>query len=202
MSGGYLSKDRAHLAELQRQRRQRMTRIDYMPDADALAAIEAKRATCRPGSMAATNSAVIDAIVREWAILAGFAKSPAKRPELSDTSRGRASASDFEPGRNNVTSTRAGVRANDSGAARSFCPNRAGVRARTTPAMLTVPRAGANKSGRVPCGARRRRDGQPCEALSVPGKRRCKWHGGCSTGPRTSEGKARALANLRQNRKP
>ncbi|WP_082542696.1 HGGxSTG domain-containing protein [Rhodanobacter sp. Root561] len=51
---------------------------------------------------------------------------------------------------------------------------------------------------RVPCGARRRRDGHPCEALSVPGKRRCKWHGGCSTGPRTAEGKARVAANLRK----
>lgn len=54
--------------------------------------------------------------------------------------------------------------------------------------------------GRVPCGARRRRDGKPCEALSVPGKRRCKWHGGCATGPKTPEGKARAAANLRKPR--
>lgn len=48
------------------------------------------------------------------------------------------------------------------------------------------------------CGARRRSDGQPCQAPCVPGKKRCKWHGGCSTGPRTEEGKERALANLRQ----
>jgi hypothetical protein len=72
--------------------------------------------------------------------------------------------------------------------------------------IVTQLRAGANKSGklaplqRVPCGGRRRRDGKPCEALSVPGKRRCRWHGGCSTGPKTSEGKARALTNLRQFR--
>lgn len=59
-------------------------------------------------------------------------------------------------------------------------------------------RAGANDFGglRVPCSGKRRRDGQPCEALSVPGKRRCKWHGGCSTGPRTVEGKAKVTANL------
>src|ERR1700685_1137438 len=68
-------------------------------------------------------------------------------------------------------------------------------------------RAGAIKSGRlgpmqrVPCGGKRRRDGKPCEALSVPGKRRCKWHGGFSTGPKTAEGKAKALANLRQNQR-
>lgn len=49
---------------------------------------------------------------------------------------------------------------------------------------------------RVPCGGRRRRDGQPCEALSVPGKRRCRWHGGMSTGPKTPEGKARVTMNL------
>jgi hypothetical protein len=49
---------------------------------------------------------------------------------------------------------------------------------------------------RVVCGGRRRRDGKPCEALSVPGKRRCRWHGGASTGPRTAEGKATVTANL------
>ena len=56
------------------------------------------------------------------------------------------------------------------------------------------------RDNRVICGARRRRDGQPCEALSVPGKKRCKWHGDCSTGPRTVEGKARVAANLRKRR--
>lgn len=49
---------------------------------------------------------------------------------------------------------------------------------------------------RVRCGARRRRDGKPCEALNVPGKRRCRWHGGMSTGPRTPEGKAKVAKNL------
>lgn len=63
-------------------------------------------------------------------------------------------------------------------------------------------RAGANNlaSLRVPCGGKRRRDGQPCDALSVPGKRRCKWHGGCSTGPRTVTGKAKVTANLPRRR--
>jgi hypothetical protein len=51
---------------------------------------------------------------------------------------------------------------------------------------------------RVVCGARRRRDGKPCEALSVPGRRRCKWHGGMSTGPRTAAGRAKVTANLRR----
>lgn len=52
------------------------------------------------------------------------------------------------------------------------------------------------RENRVVCGARRRGDGQPCQALSVPGKKRCRWHGGMSTGPRTAEGKAKCAANL------
>ena len=52
------------------------------------------------------------------------------------------------------------------------------------------------RDDRVVCGGRRRCDGQPCQALSVPGKKRCKWHGGCSTGPRTADGKARVSSNL------
>ncbi|WP_429000735.1 HGGxSTG domain-containing protein [Stenotrophomonas rhizophila] len=50
------------------------------------------------------------------------------------------------------------------------------------------------------CGARRRRDGKPCKAPNEPGKTRCRWHGGLSTGPRTTTGRARALQNLRQFR--
>lgn len=40
---------------------------------------------------------------------------------------------------------------------------------------------------RVPCGAKTRK-GAPCRCLSEPGKRRCKFHGGMSTGARTAEG--------------
>jgi transcriptional regulator with XRE-family HTH domain len=43
---------------------------------------------------------------------------------------------------------------------------------------------------RVVCGARTRKD-QPCRLLSEPGRKRCKFHGGKSTGPRTAEGRAR-----------
>lgn len=38
------------------------------------------------------------------------------------------------------------------------------------------------------------------EALSVPGRRRCKWHGGCSTGPRPANGKAKVAENLPTHR--
>lgn len=43
---------------------------------------------------------------------------------------------------------------------------------------------------RVRCGAKTRK-GTPCRMTSEPGKRRCKFHGGRSTGARTPEGKAR-----------
>lgn len=44
------------------------------------------------------------------------------------------------------------------------------------------------------CGARNRRDGSQCVAFPVRGSRRCKWHGGMSTGPVTIEGKRRCYA--------
>ena len=166
---GYLSRDRKHLARLQRQRRARMVRIDYMPADDALAAIEAKRATLHPGSAAATNSAVLDAIVTEWAAMTGIKwneierpMTPANGPELTDAIAQARMTSEPLP---------------------DWLLQRM-AKVKPTPAK------------RIPCGAMRHRDGQPCQALSEPGKRRCRFHGGRSTGPRTDEGKARALANL------
>lgn len=60
------------------------------------------------------------------------------------------------------------------------------------------------KSERPRCGARCR-DGHPCRAPVIwdhennrPRNGRCRIHGGLSTGPKTLEGKLRALANLRQ----
>ena len=49
------------------------------------------------------------------------------------------------------------------------------------------------------CGAMTRA-GRPCIRNPVPGKKRCPNHGGLSTGPKTDEGKARALAALRRGR--
>ena len=43
---------------------------------------------------------------------------------------------------------------------------------------------------RVPCLAKTRK-GHPCRNKSEAGRKRCKFHGGMSTGPRTAEGKAR-----------
>lgn len=44
------------------------------------------------------------------------------------------------------------------------------------------------------------RAGRPCIALGSGAGWRCRLHGGASVGARTPEGKARALANLRQYR--
>lgn len=46
---------------------------------------------------------------------------------------------------------------------------------------------------RMTCGARTRAGGE-CQNKSEPGKRRCKFHGGRSTGAKTPEGKARIAA--------
>jgi DNA-binding XRE family transcriptional regulator len=43
---------------------------------------------------------------------------------------------------------------------------------------------------RVVCGAETRK-GTPCRCKSEAGKRRCKYHGGLSTGPKTQEGRDR-----------
>ena len=45
-------------------------------------------------------------------------------------------------------------------------------------------------TARVPCGAKTRK-GTPCRAKSEPGRKRCRFHGGLSTGPKTAEGLAR-----------
>lgn len=50
------------------------------------------------------------------------------------------------------------------------------------------------------CGAKTKA-GHPCRAMKVPGRKRCRWHGGLSTGPRTAEGKAKCARNLRHKLK-
>ena len=53
------------------------------------------------------------------------------------------------------------------------------------------------RKDRPRCGARTRK-GDPCLVRVEPGKRRCRFHGGLSTGPRTAEGKARIAAAQRR----
>ena len=50
---------------------------------------------------------------------------------------------------------------------------------------------------KIRCGARRKRDGQPCQAPALANGR-CKFHGGMSTGPKTPEGKARCAEGFRR----
>lgn len=49
------------------------------------------------------------------------------------------------------------------------------------------------------CGAIKR-NGMPCGSTTLCANGRCKFHGGASTGPRTPEGRARALENLKLGR--
>ena len=47
------------------------------------------------------------------------------------------------------------------------------------------------------CGAMNRR-GLPCQCKAVFRGGKCKYHGGLSTGPKTPEGKIRAIAAMRE----
>ena len=50
------------------------------------------------------------------------------------------------------------------------------------------------------CGAKTR-SGTPCAKYPIAGKRRCRLHGGLSSGPKTAEGRARiAAANTKHGR--
>ena len=64
-------------------------------------------------------------------------------------------------------------------------------------ACLAMREIGLDGNGRAlrrrerpKCGARNRQ-GEPCAVRVEPGKARCRFHGGLSTGPRTIEGRAR-----------
>ena len=53
------------------------------------------------------------------------------------------------------------------------------------------------RKDRPHCGARTRK-GAPCLLRVEPGKRRCRFHGGLSTGPRSAEGKTRVAEAQRR----
>ena len=61
------------------------------------------------------------------------------------------------------------------------------------------PVSSTRKRNRPRCGAYARSTGKSCNAKALANGR-CKNHGGMSTGPKTVEGKARSLANLKQFR--
>jgi hypothetical protein len=51
------------------------------------------------------------------------------------------------------------------------------------------------------CGAKTRA-GTPCKLTAIYISGRCKWHGGCSTGPTTEAGKEQARINGRKGGRP
>ena len=51
------------------------------------------------------------------------------------------------------------------------------------------------------CGAKNRA-GLPCRMLAIHDNGRCKWHGGCATGPKTETGKEQARINGRKGGRP
>lgn len=164
----------------QRARRERRPRIDYYPNTAARAAIEARRTRYGPCN---NYSGILNAIIAEWLALTG-------RKHETTALAGKVPEPEF---RDKNAHARLTSVDNLVQAPELLPPSRARARARVT----SEPENKAEQV-RVICEARRRSDGQPCQALSIQGKRRCRWHGGCSTGPRTADGRARSLANLRQ----
>ena len=70
----------------------------------------------------------------------------------------------------------------------------------SAPEVLAVLHAASKPvPGKARCGARTRK-GEPCRAQPMPGRKRCKFHGGMSTGPKTSEGRARIASAQRGRR--
>lgn len=55
---------------------------------------------------------------------------------------------------------------------------------------------GEQKFNEVLCGASCRRSPKPCARKALPGKTKCKFHGGRSTGPTTPNGKKTVTSNL------
>lgn len=117
-----------------------------------------------------TRSGVLNAILAEWLVLA--------RIELPAGFQPKTSATDAAIVAQYARASDFGVRLDRV---------LAGVQARS------------KVTKRVICGARTQSD-RPCRGKSLPGKQRCKWHGGKSTGPKSAEGRAKALRNLRQFR--
>jgi hypothetical protein len=83
----------------------------------------------------------------------------------------------------------------------------AGAEARVNETIVSTPESSSSKRlsraggwGLAPlCGARTRgaRGGRPCRNPPEPGRARCKFHGGKSTGPTTAAGRARIAAAQR-----
>ncbi len=56
-------------------------------------------------------------------------------------------------------------------------------------------RSQAEGSKSMYCSARTKATGKPCKQKAIYANGRCKFHGGCSTGPRTEKGKQKSALN-------
>jgi hypothetical protein len=73
------------------------------------------------------------------------------------------------------------------------------VKAERQPSPPFEPSGPLTGRQRKRCGARARsKGGAPCQCKVVPGRTRCKFHGGMSTGPKTPEGRARSSEGARR----
>lgn len=63
-------------------------------------------------------------------------------------------------------------------------------------ASLEVPLIDLGPFLELRCGARGKRTGLPCPHTGLYANGRCRWHGGLSTGPRSTEGKSRSAMNV------
>lgn len=179
----------------QRRRRARYPRIDYYPSSKVLAAISAMRKKVGAGTVAGTNSAILNEIVHRWIDSSADMQATQTKPvapapaEVSAAVRKRAN----EAGHSRtlqpefLRTSHACARANDFGVPPDVWQSK----------KIAEQEVQEHITSRL-CGAKRRCDGGPCKARPEPGNGRCKWHGGCSTGPRTAEGSARSIANLKQ----
>ena len=194
-------RDRALMAALLRKRRRCTGRIDYEPSSQAQALIEGKRSQSQKEGETSTYSAILDAIIFEWAellqiVYGGSGGSKNQAAELKVASN----CVDSFAGPGPTVPARLHEFGGDTYLSEGIVSARARAYEFGWWERYEAEQARRAAARRVPCGAKRHRDGQPCQAKSEPGKRRCRFHGGRSTGPRTAEGKARALGNLRQNR--
>ena len=62
---------------------------------------------------------------------------------------------------------------------------------------VSAKRFNQSKRSRQRCGAFARSTGKPCRMKALANGR-CRLHGGLSTGPKSAEGKQKALMNLKQ----
>ena len=162
--------------QLQRERRARNQRIDYYVSEAALAIINARTTN----SVGGDHSSVINRLV-----LAG-----AKR---------RASGINGHIARARARVMGSGSEGSDAEARYRFPEDDPSFVVRTRRASSKAERSRKPPPGLAECGARTRK-GTPCKCQPERGRRRCRQHGGMSTGPRSVDGKARARANLRQFR--